>query len=152
MAVIFSLLFLAAFGCLVIGMIKPSVFSAYFKNGATRGKLLLIFGGTTFLSMLFIGSSQDTSSISASNNTGITGLDNRNAVTITKAEFDQIQMGMSYEQVREIIGGDGDVMSEVEIGGMRTVVYMWKGNSLGANANFTFTSGALQARAQFGLK
>lgn len=152
MSFIFALLFFAAFGCLIVGLIRPSVFSAYFKGGATRGKLFFIFGGTMFLSMLFVGSLS--SSRQVEGKVGNISVNPRaeSKATITKAEFDQIQMGMTYEQVRDTIGGEGDLLSEVEVSGTRSVVYMWKGNSFGGNANFTFTDGVLQARAQFGLR
>lgn len=55
----------------------------------------------------------------------------------------------------EIIGGPGEIMSEVGQKGddLYTVIYVYKGEgSLGANANFTFQSGKLQMEAQAGLK
>jgi hypothetical protein len=79
----------------------------------------------------------------------------KNKPTITKAEFDAIENGMTYEKVTEIIGGTGEVMSEAGEKGTQfyTILYTFKGEgSLGANANFTFQGGKLQAKAQFGLK
>jgi len=76
-------------------------------------------------------------------------------VTISKAEFDQIKSGMSYEEVKAIIGGEGEVMSESGNPGDQfyTVAYMYKGKGdLGANANFMFQTDKLQNKAQFGLK
>jgi outer membrane protein assembly factor BamE (lipoprotein component of BamABCDE complex) len=78
-----------------------------------------------------------------------------NKGTITKAEFDEIQNGMSYDQVSKIIGGPGEVMSEVGTKGEQfyTVMYMYKGEgSLGSNANLMFQDGKLNTKAQFGLK
>jgi len=74
---------------------------------------------------------------------------------ITKAEFDQIRGGMSYEEVKYIIGGEGEILSESGNPGDQfyTVMYSYKGKgSLGANANFMFQDGQLQNKAQFGLK
>jgi hypothetical protein len=79
----------------------------------------------------------------------------KNKPTISKAEFDQIQNGMTYDQVKEIVGSDGEVMSEAGEKGSQfhTIIYTWKGEgSIGANANFTFQGGKLQAKAQVGLK
>jgi hypothetical protein len=62
---------------------------------------------------------------------------------------------MTYEQVKEIIGTDGELMSESGDKGTEyyTVMYMWKGEgSSGANANFMFQGGKLNNKAQFGLK
>lgn len=78
-----------------------------------------------------------------------------NPPTITKAEFDKIKNGMSYKQVAEIIGGPGEVLSEAGEEGTEfyTVMYMYEGEGmLGANANFTFQGGKLQAKAQLGLE
>ena len=74
---------------------------------------------------------------------------------ISKAEFDQIENGMTYEEVVQIIGGEGEVLSEVGEKGtdLYTVMYKYDGESgLGANANFTFQNNKLQAKAQFGLE
>jgi len=73
---------------------------------------------------------------------------------ISKAEYDQIKNGMSYNEVKAIIGSDGESMSEVGEKGTDyyTVVYMWKGEGMiGANANFTFQNDKLQMKAQVGL-
>lgn len=74
---------------------------------------------------------------------------------ISKAEFDQIENGMTYEEVVQIIGGEGEVLSEVGEKGteLYTVMYTYDGETgLGANANFTFQNNKLQAKAQFGLE
>jgi len=74
--------------------------------------------------------------------------------TITKDEFNRIEIGMTYEQVRDIIGGDGEVLSEVgkKDDPYHTIVYVWYGEGLlGANANFTFQNGVLVSKAQVGL-
>lgn len=36
----------------------------------------------------------------------------KNKPVISKAEFDQIQTGMNYGEVKNIIGSDGEIMSE----------------------------------------
>ena len=62
---------------------------------------------------------------------------------------------MTYEQVKEIIGSEGELVSDVDIGAgeqYHTVVYMWCGNkTTGANANFTFQGNKLVSKAQIGL-
>lgn len=81
--------------------------------------------------------------------------ENTNKPTISKVEFDTIQNGMTYEEVVSIIGSDGEVLSEAGEAGtdLHTVMYSYEGEGdLGANANFTFQGGKLQAKAQFGLK
>jgi hypothetical protein len=75
-------------------------------------------------------------------------------VKITKAQFDKVQTGMTYEEVVKILGGPGELMSEAGEKGTPyyTVMYQYEGNGLGANANFTFQGGKLEAKAQFGLE
>lgn len=79
-----------------------------------------------------------------------------NKPTISMAEFEAISTGMTYEEVVEIIGSDGELLSEVYIGAgeeYKTVMYSWKGEgSIGANANITFQGGKVTAKAQIGLK
>lgn len=79
----------------------------------------------------------------------------KNDSKITKAEFDAIQSGMTYEEVVAIIGSEGEMLSEVGSKGeqFHTVMYEWKGiGDFGANANFTFQEGKMEMKAQFGLK
>ncbi|WP_444659396.1 hypothetical protein ACRQV7_03010 [Caproiciproducens sp. R2] len=79
------------------------------------------------------------------------------AATITKAEFDKIENGMTYDQVNEIIGGDGELQAESGEKGsdIYTVSYKWDGESLtGSAANLTFQGATpkLQSKVQVGLK
>ena len=68
-------------------------------------------------------------------------------------EFEAIQTGMTYEEVVAIIGGEGELSSQVDLAGYDTKMYMWDGEgSIGANANFTFQNNSLTSKAQFGLK
>jgi hypothetical protein len=57
---------------------------------------------------------------------------------------------MSYDEVIEIVGKPDSLMSENEIAGYHTAMYMWKGGFV-ANANMTFQNGKLVSKAQFGL-
>jgi predicted Zn-dependent peptidase len=73
---------------------------------------------------------------------------------ISMEEFEEIQNGMTVEEVVKIIGGEGEIMSEVGEKGtsLYTVMYKYDGESgLGSNANVTFQGGKLQMKAQFGL-
>ncbi|MGF9769443.1 hypothetical protein [Bacillus albus] len=46
---------------------------------------------------------------------------------IIKAELEQIQNGMSYDDVVKIIGGDGELCSNATAGGYKTSLYTWEG-------------------------
>lgn len=68
---------------------------------------------------------------------------------ISKAEFEKIDEGMTYEEVVDIIGSKGELISSS--GGAK--MYSWKGNgTLGANANVTFLDGKVEGKAQTGLR
>lgn len=78
-------------------------------------------------------------------------------VTITMDEFEKIENGMTYDQVKEIIGGDGELQAESGEKGsdIYTVSYKWDGESLtGSAANLTFQGATpkLQSKVQVGLK
>jgi hypothetical protein len=76
-------------------------------------------------------------------------------VTITKAEFDKIQNGMTYEQVKQIVGGEGHLVSESGKPGTaeHTAIYDYQGEGdIGANATLMFQGGKLINKSQFGLK
>jgi len=74
---------------------------------------------------------------------------------ISSSEFNQIEAGMSYSQVSNIIGSGGVLMSENRIsaglgGEIHTVIYAWK-NPNGSNMNAIFQNDKLISKAQFGL-
>lgn len=80
---------------------------------------------------------------------------NKNDELISLEEFYKIENGMTYEQVKEIIGSDGTLTSDVSMGDEKyhTQIYMWYGNKItGGNANVTFQSGKVVGKAQVGLK
>ena len=79
-----------------------------------------------------------------------------NKPTISLEEFNAIETGMTYEEVVAIVGSEGEMLSEVDMGvgdEYVTRMYTWEGEgSLGANANVTIQGGAVVAKAQIGLK
>lgn len=89
-------------------------------------------------------------------NTDNSNATNTNDTKISLEEFNQIETGMSYEEVVEIVGGEGTVLSESDITGdgqYKTTIYSWDGNGmLGASANVTFQGGKVISKAQFGLE
>lgn len=52
---VFSLLFLASFICLIVGLVKPTAFSRFIKGEITRKKIGLIFGISTFVFFVLSG-------------------------------------------------------------------------------------------------
>ena len=79
-----------------------------------------------------------------------------NDPTITLAEFNQIASGMTYDEVVAIVGGQGQIISQTDLGlgaQYATVIYMWEGEGfIGANANVYFQGGVVTSKAQFGLE
>jgi hypothetical protein len=69
---------------------------------------------------------------------------------VTMAEYGQIQSGMTYEQVRRIIGAAGEELSRNNIAGITTVMYSWT-NGDGSNMNAMFQQDKMIQKAQFGL-
>jgi len=69
------------------------------------------------------------------------------------ANYNRIKNGMSYEKVVAILGEQGVEMSSNDIGGYKTVMYMWKAGGFSAgNMNAMFQNGSLIQKAQFGLE
>jgi hypothetical protein len=73
------------------------------------------------------------------------------APVVTKAEFDQIREGMSYEDVVRIIGASGDLQSSSDLAGFKTVMYAWM-NSNGSNMNAMFQNGKLVLAGTFSMQ
>ena len=74
------------------------------------------------------------------------------AATITAEKYDQIEEGMSYDDVIGIIGGEGALLSKSEIEGMSAEIYAWYGEDGISNASITFSDGKVTAKAQAGLE
>ena len=69
---------------------------------------------------------------------------------LTAEKFAAIKTGMSYAQVKKIIGFEGAELSRSELAGYVTVMYSWS-NPGGSNMNAMFQNGKLIQKAQFGL-
>jgi hypothetical protein len=70
-----------------------------------------------------------------------------NDPTISSAEFDQIENGMTLSQVEAIVGGRGALISWAGEGANRTELYRWDGGSLTSlNGNVTFHGGEVVAK------
>lgn len=71
---------------------------------------------------------------------------------ITLELFNQIQVGMTYEEVKELIGSDGILMTDTNIGGIQSTMYMWKAADGIGSASIMFQNGAVVSGSQTGLK
>lgn len=75
-----------------------------------------------------------------------------NSVEVTLSQYDLVQTGMSYDEVKNIFGGDGQLTSETSISGTSSQLYQWNGKSLGSNCVITFSDGKVFSKSQFGLE
>ncbi|MEF3311764.1 DUF3862 domain-containing protein [Paenibacillus sp. GYB004] len=74
--------------------------------------------------------------------------------TITKEQYDKINNGMKYKEVVQIVGGEGEIVSESGEKGSKMyamgVTYEGKGGS--GSASFVFLGDELKSKSQYGLK
>lgn len=52
---LFALIFLASLICLIIGLVRPTLFNKILKGEVTRKKVLLVFGGASVVSLIIFG-------------------------------------------------------------------------------------------------
>ncbi|TBL73365.1 hypothetical protein EYB31_26440 [Paenibacillus thalictri] len=69
---------------------------------------------------------------------------------MTKAAFDKIETGATYEDVQKIVGGAGQKISETGKQGEPdyTETYQYKGDKPNSNAKFTFRDKKLSSKSQ----
>jgi outer membrane protein assembly factor BamE (lipoprotein component of BamABCDE complex) len=79
------------------------------------------------------------------------GVNDQSAAKATMDKYNQVQTGMTYDQVKDIMGGDGELQSDTKISGHTSQLYNWTGESVGSSASITFTDGSVSSKAQYGL-
>lgn len=104
---------------------------------------ILFFVGVSFIAAAIVGNSDSVESAAKEVTSDI----------MTAEKFNRIESGMTYDEVVNIVGSDGELSSQVDIGGdeYKTEIYVWYGAVPGSNANVTFQGGKVAAKAQFGL-
>ncbi len=70
---------------------------------------------------------------------------------ITQAKFNKINNGMSYEEVKDILGSEGEMTRVSKFSSFTTTSYTWKGEKY-ARIITTFRDNKLQNKTQSGLK
>lgn len=116
-------------------------------------------GGGLFgvVALIIIGAPETPPSNPASGGTAIVAAPpaarpQRNSPAINAAEFAALRTGMSRAAATEIVGSPGELISESDIAGYRTIMVQWQGDGFGANANAMFQNDRLISKAQLGLK
>lgn len=70
---------------------------------------------------------------------------------ITLEEYEKIEIGMSYDEVKDIIGGECEAGAKQELGSISQAVYVCSGAN-GSAATLTFQNDALALKSQVNLK
>jgi len=70
---------------------------------------------------------------------------------ITLAKFNQIQNGMTIEQIQKLIGSEGKLLASTNAGSSSGKVYWWQ-NQQGSNAIVEFKNDLVISKSQAGLK
>ncbi len=78
------------------------------------------------------------------------GLDG-DPIEVTKAQYDQIQNGMTIEEVRKIMGSDGALKSQAKFTSFSTESYSWKGPKF-SRISVWMKDGKVNRKSQFGMK
>jgi hypothetical protein len=117
------------------------------------GLVLLVFAAA-----LLLGGNEKQQPVSSSSPSSSLASDSSESTTsepmtgVTKANYNELKTGMTYSQVVQVLGKDGDELSSNEIGDIKTVMYKWDGDSFGSNMNAMFQNDKLMSKAQIGLK
>lgn len=71
---------------------------------------------------------------------------------ITLEEFNKIENGMTYDQVKNIVGCEGTVNSDTEVENFKMTVYSWYGKDRISNAIVDIENNKLVNKTQIGLQ
>lgn len=79
------------------------------------------------------------------------GVNDQSAAKATMDKYNQVETGMTYDEVVAIMGGDGELSSDTKIAGVSSKLYMWDGEDIASNCSITFSDGKVSSKSQFGL-
>lgn len=97
-------------------------------------------------------SSESGNSSNSSSNTAIQTETEGNDGYATLDKFNAIETGMSYNDVVEIVGSEGTVMSESEVADIKSTIYYWYSKDGVSNMNIMVQNDSVISKAQVGLK
>lgn len=125
-----------------------------------RNALKIAFGGvlivvTVVAVMLTISWTQVASTASSDELRGVTSTTHAAGdevqVVVTKAQYQQLTSGMTYEQVAAIIGHPGEEQMSSETNGFVTKSYAWSNPSAAAFMTVVFQNNELVSKSQVNL-
>lgn len=73
---------------------------------------------------------------------------------VSEREYDRIENGMTYAEVKSVIGGEGKISNEFgnKNSDLYSITYRWAGNGVsGSYAEITFEKNVVSSKIQFGL-
>lgn len=79
------------------------------------------------------------------------GVNDQSTAKATMDKYNQVETGMTYDEVVAIMGGDGELSSDTKIAGVSSKLYMWDGENIASNCSITFSDGKVSSKSQFGL-
>jgi hypothetical protein len=139
---------------------EPAIESGISKTYGSKFNPLLLIGLVivsfglllgTFIKLISTVSNQP-SSLSTSSNPLPTQIDNPSTIdVITLEKFNQIQNGMTNQQVQELIGSPGKLLGSSNANNVVGKVYWWQ-NPQGSNAIVEFRNDLVVSKSQAGLK
>ena len=73
--------------------------------------------------------------------------------TISFAQYGQVENGMTYDQVKEVLGAEGTLQTEAGEKGSEShlLIYTWRGTEKDAIAVVMFQGGIVTSQTQIGL-
>ena len=74
-----------------------------------------------------------------------------NGAGLTRAKYEQLQFGMTYDEVVKILGGPGEEAETYTAGSAKVVKYKWAGDN-NARITATFSNGKLSFKTRANLK
>jgi outer membrane protein assembly factor BamE (lipoprotein component of BamABCDE complex) len=77
--------------------------------------------------------------------------DNKGTADLSQAKFNKINTGMTYEQVKEVIGSEGELTTTSQYGNSESASYTWKGPNY-ERVYTSYTNGKLNNKSQSNLK
>jgi len=89
-----------------------------------------------------------------SHKTFFTVVPTKSAVTITAEQFDEVKSGMSYEDIKSILGGEGTLISDFGFpdSNYHSQTYKYNGQAIHSEAEFTFNDGEMKSKSQHQLE
>lgn len=113
--------------------------------------VIVVIGGTQGETTNTSTESVANTQTEAENNTQTTSNINKD-IRATLEQYNQVQDGMTYDEVVAIFGGKETSSSESEIAGIKSEVKTWNGNGTFSVATIGFTNGKVSSKSQTGLE